>query len=477
MATEITIPQLGESISEAVVASWLRADGEYVERDEEIVELETDKVTMPLPAPAAGVLKHGAAEGDTVEVGSSLGTIDESAEKPAGGDGAAKAQSQKQQGGSAQSGAEKKAGAAVADTPAASSEAPQGSPDAKVEASHASEHSDATSGSTGDHASAGHGGRMPSGDNVRATPVARKLAEQFGVDLHAVMPTGPGRRIREQDVLAVLQAQRSARSGSANGAAANGRAASASATTETTAGPSREVRRERMSQLRRRVAVRLVEAQQTAAMLTTFNECDMTNVMALRSKHKDAFLDKHGVKLGFMSFFAKAAVSALQRVPNVNAFIVQGEKSPEVEHHDYCDIAFAVGTDKGLVVPVLRNVESKSFAEIESGLGELAKKAREGKLTLDEMQGGTFTISNGGVYGSMLSTPILNPPQSGILGMHNIIRRPIEHPEKPGEMALRPMMYLALSYDHRIVDGEGAVTFLKHIKECIESPERLLLGM
>jgi 2-oxoglutarate dehydrogenase E2 component (dihydrolipoamide succinyltransferase) len=308
--------------------------------------------------------------------------------------------------------------------------------------------------------------------------------------LHHVTPTGVAGRIREQDVLAFVQSQHTASGGAAaNGVEGNGRAASAapSAPADRAApapgavagGWSREIRRERMSQLRQRVAVRLVEAQQTAAMLTTFNECDMTNVMALRSRHKDDFLDKHGVKLGFMSFFAKAVVSALERVPNVNAFIVQGEKGPEVEHHEYCDVAFAVGTPKGLVVPVLRNVESRSFAEIESGLGELAKKAREGKLTLDEMQGGTFTISNGGVYGSMLSTPILNPPQSGILGMHNIIRRPVENPDKPGsgEVQVRPMMYLALSYDHRIVDGEGAVTFLKHIKECIEHPERLLLGV
>src|SRR5690606_29886752 len=192
---------------------------------------------------------------------------------------------------------------------------------------------------------------------------------------------------------------------------------------------------------------------------------------------KDQFLEKHGVKLGFMSFFTKACVSALKKVPNVNAQIVQGEKSAEIQYHDYADIAIAVGTPKGLVVPVLRNAESRSFAEIESGILELAKKARDGKLTLEEMQGGTFTITNGGIYGSMMSTPILNAPQSGILGMHNIINRPVENPDKKGEIALRPMMYIALSYDHRIVDGEGAVTFLKHVKDCIEDPERLLLGV
>jgi 2-oxoglutarate dehydrogenase E2 component (dihydrolipoamide succinyltransferase) len=234
-----------------------------------------------------------------------------------------------------------------------------------------------------------------------------------------------------------------------------------------------------MSPLRQRVASRLVEAQQTAAMLTTFNECDMTNIMAMRSKLKDSFLEKHGVKLGFMSFFVSAAVSALQRVPNVNSFIAKTAEGPGIERHAYCDIAIAVGTKKGLVVPVLRNCQALSFAQIEQGILDLAAKARDGKLTLEDMQGGTFTISNGGVYGSMMSTPILNPPQSGILGMHNIIRRPVENPDKPGsgEVVIRPMMYLALSYDHRIVDGEGAVTFLKHVKECIEDPDRLLLGV
>ncbi|MHC4976854.1 MAG: dihydrolipoyllysine-residue succinyltransferase, partial [Planctomycetota bacterium] len=226
---------------------------------------------------------------------------------------------------------------------------------------------------------------------------------------------------------------------------------------------------------RQRIAARLVEAQQTAAMLTTFNECDMSKCMALRSRLKDQFLEKHAVKLGFMSFFVKAVCSALEAVPSVNASIIDQDGTPSVQYHDYCDIAVAVGTKKGLVVPVLRNAETLSFAGVEQGILDLATKARDGKLTLEDMQGGTFTISNGGVYGSMMSTPILNPPQSGILGMHNIIKRPVENPDAPGEMALRPMMYLALSYDHRIVDGQGAVTFLKHIKECIEDPDRLLL--
>ncbi|MCA9293911.1 MAG: 2-oxoglutarate dehydrogenase complex dihydrolipoyllysine-residue succinyltransferase [Phycisphaerales bacterium] len=428
MATDIIIPALGESITEAVIASWLKPDGAWVDRDEDIVELETDKVTMPLPAPAAGILKHSVEEGDTIEVGASIGTLDESAKKPEGA-------SQK----------------------TTSSKAAKGATSAPAK--------EAATTATPSHA----GGR-----NVLATPLARKLADEHQVDLTSVTPTGPGGRIREHDVVAALGTP--SPPALSNGAAKHP-APPPMAPVDSTF--SRGIRRERMSQLRQRIASRLVEAQHTAAMLTTFNECDMTAVMELRTRHKDEFLKKHGVKLGFMSFFAKAAASALQTFPQVNAFLVAGEKGPELEYHDYCDIAFAVGTDKGLVVPVLRNCESLGFAQIEQGLGELATKAREGTLTLEEMQGGTFTISNGGVYGSMMSTPILNPPQSGILGMHNIMRRAVEHPDKPGsgEVVIRPMMYLALSYDHRVVDGEGAVRFLRHIKDCIEHPERLLLSL
>ncbi len=419
MATDIIIPALGESITEAVIATWLKPDGTYVERDEDIVELETDKVTMPLPSPVAGILKHSVEEGDTIEVGGSIGSLDESAKKP---EGVSKPET-------------------VASAPA-----------------QASTSSSSASASTSD---------------ALATPLARKLAEEHHLDLASITPTGPGGRIREHDVVAALGAPPAP--ASTNGAPRP--AVFTSAPAPSTTSFTREVRRERMSQLRQRIASRLVEAQQTAAMLTTFNECDMTAVMALRTLHKETFQKKHGVKLGFMSFFAKSAASALRSFPAVNASLVASEKGPEVEYHDYCDIAFAVGTDKGLVVPVLRNCESLSFAGIEQGLVELATKARENKLTLEEMQGGTFTVSNGGVYGSMMSTPILNPPQSGILGMHNIIRRPIEHPDKLGEVAIRPMMYLALSYDHRVVDGEGAVRFLRHIKDCIEHPERLLLDL
>ncbi|MEE8247073.1 MAG: dihydrolipoyllysine-residue succinyltransferase, partial [Alphaproteobacteria bacterium] len=235
----------------------------------------------------------------------------------------------------------------------------------------------------------------------------------------------------------------------------------------------RGVRRERLSKLRRRIAERLVEAQQTAATLTTFNEADMSQVMALRAEHKEAFAERHGVGLGFMSFYVTACVSALRTYPRINAYIA----GDEVEFHDYVDVSIAVGTEKGLVVPVVRNAETMSFADIERAISDLAARAREGRLSLDDMTGGTFTISNGGVYGSLLSTPILNPPQSGILGLHKIIKRPVEDPGNPGQIALRPMMNLALSYDHRLVDGEEAVKFLVHVKEQIEDPRRMMLGI
>ncbi len=473
MPTDIVIPALGESITEGVIATWLIAEGEYVDRDQPVLELETDKITMELPAPAAGVVSHKAAEGDTVEVGSVVGGIDESAAKPAG---EAKADSKKSEpkktepAAAAAAKAESKPteGASGPATAAASGKAPPADPAKQQLPSRANR------GPVGTPAPVLNmpGGPAPAGpisdDDVAATPLARKIAHERGVDMHAVAATGPGGRVREQDVLAFIQTHQ-------NGDAGSRPASSGSAPSPA----SRIATREKMSPLRQRIAARLVEAQHTAAMLTTFNECDMTGVMALRSKHKEAFAERHGVGLGFMSFFVKASVSALQKFELVNAFIVDGEKGPEVEKHSYCDIAVAVGTPKGLVVPVLRDCGSRSFAGVESGIKELAIKARDGKLALEDMQGGTFTISNGGVYGSMMSTPILNPPQSAILGMHNIIRRPVENPDKPGsgEVVVRPMMYLALSYDHRIVDGAEAVGFLKHIKECIEDPARLLFDM
>jgi len=286
------------------------------------------------------------------------------------------------------------------------------------------------------------------------------------VDISRISGTGPGHKVREQDVLAFVQARASGGSGAA---VSNGTAAPTSAPAGVT--------RERMSPIRQRIAQRLVQAQHTAAMLTTFNEVDMTAVMAVRKQFKDEFEKKHGIGLGFMSFFVKAAASALKAFPLVNASIVEQNGELMIERHDSCDIALAVSTPKGLVVPVLRRCENLSFAQIESGIKDLAVKGRDGKLTLEDMTGGTFTITNGGIFGSLMSTPILNPPQSGILGMHTIKNRAVEDPANPGQVAIRPMMYLALSYDHRIIDGAEAVQFLVRIKQCIEDPQRLLLNV
>jgi 2-oxoglutarate dehydrogenase E2 component (dihydrolipoamide succinyltransferase) len=296
-------------------------------------------------------------------------------------------------------------------------------------------------------------------DDVRITPAARKLADEYGVNVSGLHGTGAGHRIREQDVLAAIQAKSSVSVPTAS------------------SGASRKVTREKMTPLRQRIATRLVEAQHTAAMLTTFNEADMSAVMDLRKAYKEEFEKKHGIGLGFMGFFVKAASSALRAFPLVNASIVEEGGQPMIERHDYCDIAIAVSTPKGLVVPVLRSCETLSVAGIENGIKDLATKAKDGKLTLEDMQGGTFTITNGGVFGSLMSTPIINPPQSAILGMHAIKPRAVEHPVGSGQVAIRPMMYLALSYDHRIIDGAEAVQFLVHIKKCIEDPQRLLLDM
>ena len=409
MAVDITIPSPGESISEVSLSGWLKADGAYVEKDELLAEIESDKATLELRAPAAGALKIATAKGDGIKVGAVVASIDTSVAAPAGAKPAA---------------APSVAAAAKAEEPA------------------------------------------------RVSGVAKKVAAEKGVNAAALAGSGPSGRVMKDDVLAV-----------ASGAAAPVAAAPGAAGAEVkmrvavAATPgSRGTRREKMTKLRQKIAERLVHAQHSAAMLTTFNECDMTEIMRLRTENKEAFEKQHGVGLGFMSFFVKAATSALRKYPRVNAYIVGQGAEMEIEHHDYCDVAVAVGTEKGLVVPVLRNAEAMSFAQIEATIKDFAVRAKDGKLSVDEMTGGTFTISNGGVYGSLMSTPILNPPQSGILGMHAIKKRAVEDPRNPGQIAIRPMMYLALSYDHRIIDGAEAVGFLIHIKDMIEKPERLLLA-
>jgi 2-oxoglutarate dehydrogenase E2 component (dihydrolipoamide succinyltransferase) len=413
MATEIKVPTLGESVVEATVGKWFKAVGEAVAMDEPLVELETDKVTLEVNAPVAGTLQAIAAEeGAEVEVGALLGAIAE-------GEGAAPAA--------------KKESAPAAKPEAAKEAAPKPAPSPVAAAA------------------------------MQPGPAVRKMIDEKGLDAAAISGTGKDGRLTKGDVLAHLEG---------GGAPAPAPAKPASSTTSAQypprpAGPREE--KVRMSRLRKMVAARLKEAQNTAAMLTTFNEADMTGVMELRKAYKDIFEKKHGVKVGFMSIFAKACVVALREFPAINAEIA----GDEIIYKNYYDIGIAVGSPQGLVVPVIRDVDAKSFAEIEADIGGYGKRAREGKLTMAEMQGGSFTITNGGVFGSMLSTPILNPPQSGILGMHKIQQRPMVMAS--GSIEARPMMYLALSYDHRVVDGREAVSFLVRVKECVEDPQRIML--
>jgi 2-oxoglutarate dehydrogenase E2 component (dihydrolipoamide succinyltransferase) len=398
MAVELKVPPLGESISEAVISKWNKKQGESVAADEPLVVLETDKVTIDVPAPAAGALSRIAfKEGDKVRVGEVLGLIE--------------------------------AGGAAA-KPAAAAPAPAAAPAAPAAESTATE--------------------------TRSTPTARKVAEANNVDLAQLQGSGTAGRITKDDVLGQLN---------------KSAPAPAPVAPPAPSGPRPNAAREervRMTPLRKRVAERLIQAQATAAILTTFNEVDMGEAMALRKKYNDKFQAKHGVKLGFMSLFVRASIEALKSFPQINAEI-DGE---DVVFKKYYDIGVAVSGSRGLVVPVVRDADTLSLAELEKRIGDFGTRARNDKLTLAELQGGTFTISNGGVFGSMLSTPILNPPQTGILGMHNIVDRAVV---KDGQIVIRPIMYVALSYDHRLVDGREAVQFLVRIKECIENPERLLL--
>jgi 2-oxoglutarate dehydrogenase E2 component (dihydrolipoamide succinyltransferase) len=402
---DIMTPALGESVTEATVAKWTKKAGDAVRKDEILVELETDKVSLEVAAPSDGVLSEiSAEEGATVEPGAVLGKISEGA--------------------AAAAPAARPAPAPKAQAPKA--EAPQPAPAPKAAA------------------------------ETIAAPSAQRVAAENNLDVSKITGTGKDGRITKGDALAALEARASAPPAPAAPAAA------------------REVHareeRVRMTRLRQTIARRLKEAQNTAAMLTTFNEVDMTAVMALRNQYKDAFEKRHGVKLGFMSFFVKAVIAALQATPDVNAEI----DGDTIVYKNHYDIGVAVGTEKGLVVPVVRDADAMNLAQIENTIGDLGKRARAGQLGIDELQGGTFTITNGGIYGSLMSTPILNAPQSGILGMHAIKDRPIAI---NGKIEIRPMMYLALSYDHRVVDGAGAVTFLVKVKDAIEDPQRLLLDL
>lgn len=406
--TEILVPTLGESVSEATVATWLKKEGEAVKADEPIVELETDKVTLEVNAPSDGVIVNiVAGEGDNVEVGALLGEISNDASAAASAAPAAK----------------------VEDTPA---------PAAAAE------------------------------DDMKLSPAVQKLVDEHSLDPTKITGTGKDGRLIKEDVLNFLETAGKAAETPAPQALPS-HAVPAPAAPQRAAGEREE--RVKMTRLRQSIAKRLKEAQNTAAMLTTFNEVDMMAVMELRKQYKDAFEKKHGTKLGFMSFFVKACVLALNEFPAVNAEI-QGD---EIVYKNYCDIGVAVSTPQGLVVPVLRGCEDRSMANIESSIVELGTKARDGKISIDDMTGGSFTITNGGVFGSLMSTPILNTPQSGILGMHKIQQRPMVMAD--GSIEARPMMYIALSYDHRIIDGREAVSFLVRVKESLEDPQRLVLDI
>jgi 2-oxoglutarate dehydrogenase E2 component (dihydrolipoamide succinyltransferase) len=424
---DIMTPALGESVSEATVARWTKKPGEAVRKDEILVELETDKVSLEVAAPADGVLSEIAAnEGDTVEPGAVLGRI---------ADGAAAAAAPKAE--------------AAAKAPAPSSK-PTPVPAGELQPEPAPGKPAPTSAPVPDTSAP-----TPAAEPVMA-PSAQRIVAENKLQPATIEGTGKGGRITKGDALAALEAR--------------GKAPPPAPAPQAPRELHEREERVRMTRLRQTIARRLKEAQNAAAMLTTFNEVDMTAVMALRNQYKDLFEKKHGVKLGFMSFFVKAVVHALQQVPEVNAEI----DGQDIIYKNHYDISVAVGTERGLVTPVVRDADSMNLAEIEKAIGALGRKARDGQLALEDLQGGTFTISNGGVYGSLMSTPILNAPQSGILGMHKIQERPMV---VNGQIVARPMMYLALSYDHRVVDGQGAVTFLVHVKEAIEEPQRLLLDL
>jgi len=413
---EMKVPTIGESITEVTLSSWLKKDGDYVKLDEPICEFESDKATLEFPAEAAGKLIHVAAEDDDLEIGALVAKIDTSVAAPSGGD--------------------SKPSAPKEEVNEETKAAP--APAAKSNETYASGH---------------------------PSPAAAKILREGDVDAASVKGTGKDGRITKED------AEKAASNPPAKQQATAVSEAPAAPVRTTTAAFSREERREKMSRMRRTIASRLVAAKNNTAMLTTFNEADMSAIFKLRKTYQEKFVEKYGVKLGFMSIFAKACAQVLMEMPDVNARL---DGDSHVVYHDFVDISVAISTPTGLVVPPVKNVESLHFSEIELKIKELASKARDGSLSLDEMKGGTFTITNGGVFGSMMSTPILNQPQSAILGMHNIIQRPIA---VDGEVVIRPMMYLAMSYDHRIIDGSTSVTFLVKVKELLEDPVKLLMSV
>ena len=424
MAIELKVPEVGESITEVMIGVWKKNVGDSVSTDETVVEIESDKATVELPSPSDGVISSILKQaGDQAVVGEVIGYLE--------------------------------AVSSSQSTPATTPEPPASSQAQSVDVRH-------RVGSTV------IGSVQPASGAGPVMPAAARVLGEAGVSPGSVSGSGPGQRVTKADATSVVSASSSPTASTIASVKSEPQPAMTGTTAISSSEMSRSERPVLMSPMRRRIAERLVEAQHQAALLTTFNEVDMTSVMELRKKFKDNFVDRHGVKLGFMSFFVRAAVEALHVVPQVNAEF----RDPHIVYRDFCDIGIAVGGGKGLVVPILRNAEQMNFAQIEQSIGDFARRAADNKVKLEELQGGTFTISNGGVYGSMLSTPIINPPQSGILGLHAIQERPVA---VDGQVVVRPMMYVALSYDHRIVDGREAVTFLKRIKEMIEDPTRLML--
>ncbi len=425
MATEITVPALGESVTEGSIGEWLKQPGDAVAADEPICSLETDKVAVDVPSPVAGVMsEHRAAVGDTVEVGAVIAIIEEGATGAATkGEEPARAQQMRAEGNEERASQSREVGADAA------------------------------------------------GAAQTLSPAVRRAVLEHGVDPSTIKGTGKDGRLTKEDVIAAAQSKKDGSKGDAPApASAPAPALASSATPAPTSTGERREERVKMTRMRQTIAKRLKGAQDNAALLTTFNDCDMSAVIEARSKYKDMFAKKHDIRLGFMGFFAKAACLALKDVPAANAYI----EGDEIVYHDYVDISVAVSAPNGLVVPVIRDADKKGFARIEKDIADFGAKAKEGSLTMADMQGGTFTISNGGVFGSLMSTPIINPPQSAVLGLHRIEDRAVV---VNGEIVIRPMMYLALSYDHRLIDGREAVTALKIIKEAIEDPTRMLIDL
>jgi len=435
MEHEIQVPEVGESVSEVVVGEWLKQDGDYVEVDEPICEIESDKASFEVPAEKAGVLHPKAEEGDTLAVGEVLAVIDTDQEKSGKSEEAAKK--------------------------GAKEEEEETETEEKVEAPEREEEKEEVTRSEDEK------------DDVKISPVAQNILSEAGIPPSDVKGSGIGGKVTKSDAQKAVETQKQTKAKPQAEAKTESHPQAEEKKEKAAPKPApgtRNEHRKRMSTLRQTIANRLVESKNQTAMLTTFNEIDMTEVKNLRGKYKEIFKEKHEVGLGFMSFFVKAAVLALQEFPEVNAYIDENE----IVYHDYCDISIAVSTDRGLVVPVIRNAESMSMADIEEHIIELATKARENQLAIEEMRGGTFTITNGGIFGSLMSTPIINQPQSAILGMHAIQDRPVAI---DGEVVIRPMMYVTMSYDHRIIDGKESVQFLYRMKELVEDPVRLLLDV